>query len=230
MVSVPYSERRHRIHGDEINPVKQAVYAGLLRRLRERDDLLATCTLFRFWYRIETHCRSKPSYPPHDAWEQIETYLGFGSDIQPRISETDDDNTPRLIAGHPFNEGSTPSLQTPETPGPPADWEHPLVEVAEAVFGSPDRVDEGLSWLLGVMAVALSFKREEYRSEGFLLTLEGLHRLGDDDITRYVFALEALNGLISIHGYEELRPHFDSLREALNRRIDGDAEPPRQGR
>jgi len=50
MVSAPISERRHRIHGDEIEPVKQAVYADLLRRLRERDDLLAICTLFRFWY------------------------------------------------------------------------------------------------------------------------------------------------------------------------------------
>jgi len=43
-------------------------------------------------------------------------------------------------------------------------------------------------------------------------------------------ALEALNGLIAIYGYEELRPYFDSLYEALNRRIDRNAEPPKQGR
>ena len=71
---------------------------------------------------------------------------------------------------------------------------------------------------------AHSFNREEIRSEGFLETIENLHRLGDDDLTRYVFALESLKGLIAIHGYEELRPHFDSLHEALNRRIDGDTE------
>jgi len=50
------------------------------------------------------------------------------------------------------------------------------------------------------MAVALSFKKEEYRSEEFLETLENLHQLGDADLKRYVFALEALNGLISIYG------------------------------
>ena len=47
MVSVPYSERRYRIHGDEIGPVMRAVYADLLRRLRERDDRLSFCTLFK---------------------------------------------------------------------------------------------------------------------------------------------------------------------------------------
>jgi len=80
MVSVPYSERRHRIHGDEIEPVKQAVYADLLRRLSVRDDLQVTCTLFRFWYRMETHCRNKPKYPPHDDWNALRAYLSFGSE------------------------------------------------------------------------------------------------------------------------------------------------------
>ena len=103
------------------------------------------------------------------------------------------------------------------------------MEVAEVVLGFPDRVDEALSWLLGVMAVALSFKREEYRREGFLETLENLHQLGDDYLTRYVFSLASLNGLITIHGCEELRPHFDSIYEPLNLRIEGKAEPPRQG-
>ena len=102
--------------------------------------------------------------------------------------------------------------------------------MAEAVYGSPDRVEEALTWLLGVMAVALSFKRDEIGSEGFLRTLDSLYQLGDDDLTRYMFSLEALNGLISIHGIEELRPHFDSIYEALSRRIEDDAEPTRQGR
>ena len=78
-----FSERRHRIHGDEIDTVKLAVYADLLRRLRERDDLLASCTLFRFWYRMETHCRNKPAYPPHETWSEIEAYLDFGTVTPP---------------------------------------------------------------------------------------------------------------------------------------------------
>ena len=158
MVSVPYSERRHRIHGDEVDLVKRAVYADLLRRLRERDDLLASCTLFRFWYRIETHCRNKPRYPPHDTWEQIEAYLGFGSSAQSRISETGENKTTRLIAGDPINGGHTCSLQTPETPRPPAKWERLLEGVSKAISGSSERVDEGLTWLLGAVAGALSFE------------------------------------------------------------------------
>ena len=146
-----------------------------------------------------------------------------------QMGDTYDDVIGRLLAGHPHNEAHTSPSQTPEPQGTPRSWEQPLVKVAEAVFGSPDKVDEALPWLLGVLAVAFSFKREEIRSEGFLLTLEGLHRLGDDELTRYVFALDALNGLISIHGCEELRPHFDFLQEALKRRIEGDEEPPGQG-
>ena len=153
MVSVPYSERRHRIHGDEIGPVKRAVYADLLRRLRERDDLLASCTLFRFWYRIETHCRNKPRYPPHDDWEQIEAYLGLGSGIQSRISETSENKTTRLIAGGSINGGHTRSLQTQEPPRPPAKWEKLLEGVSKAVSGSSERVDGGLAWLLGVVVI-----------------------------------------------------------------------------
>ena len=64
-----------------------------------------------------------------------------------------------------------------ETSKSAQDLEKPLVEIAEVVFDSPDQVDEASSWLLGVMAVALSFKREEIRSERFLETLENLHFL-----------------------------------------------------
>ena len=80
---VPYSERRHRIHGIELGPVKEAVHADLLRRLAEREDLLATATLFRFWYRIETHCTGKPRYPPHETWREIEAHMDNGT-IMPK--------------------------------------------------------------------------------------------------------------------------------------------------
>ena len=74
---VPYSERRHRIHGVELDPVREAVHADLLRRLRDREDLLTTSILFRFWYRIHVHCRNKPAYPDHETWEAIESYMAF---------------------------------------------------------------------------------------------------------------------------------------------------------
>ena len=141
-----------------------------------------------------------------------------------RMSETYDDVISRLIAGRPHSEAGSPSSLIPETPMNAQGLEQALAEVAEAVFGSPDRVDEAVSWLLETMAVALCFNREDIRSAGFLEMLDNLHRAGDDDLTRYLFALGALGGLIDIHGYELLRPHFYSLNEALNRRIEGDTE------
>ena len=79
MVSVPYSERRHRLQGDELQPVKEAVYRDLVRRIESRDDLLITACLFRVWFRMETHCKNKPSYPGHSTWEELEASLGFGT-------------------------------------------------------------------------------------------------------------------------------------------------------
>jgi len=146
-----------------------------------------------------------------------------------RMSETYDDVISRLIAGHSYSEAGSPSSRVPETPLNAQGLEQTLVEVAEAVFGSPDRVDEAVSWVLETMVVALGFNRENILSAGFLEMLENLHRVVDDDLTRYLFALGALGGLIDIHGYESLRPHFDALHEALNRRIDGDLEPSKNG-
>lgn len=79
MVSVPYSERRHRLQGNELQPVKEAVYRDLVRRIESRDDLLPTASLFRAWFRMETHCTNKPSYPGHSTWEELEASLAFGT-------------------------------------------------------------------------------------------------------------------------------------------------------
>ena len=37
MVSVPYSERRHRLRGDELEPVREVVHRDLLRRIEAHD-------------------------------------------------------------------------------------------------------------------------------------------------------------------------------------------------
>jgi len=94
MDSVPNSsERRHRLRGDELEPVKESVYRDLLRRVESKDDLAATACLFRAWYRMEVYCRNKPSYPDHVTWKQIEAYLVFGTvilhigDINNKVAE-----------------------------------------------------------------------------------------------------------------------------------------------
>ena len=83
MVSIRYHERRHRLRGDELGPVKEAVHRDLLRRIETHDDFLITACLFRAWYRLETYCRNKPAYPPHEKWSEIEAYLDFGT-VTPR--------------------------------------------------------------------------------------------------------------------------------------------------
>ena len=75
---VSYSERRHRLNPVEVDPVKEAVHFYLLRLLEERQDLLTASIPFRAFYRIDAYCKkNKPSYPPHDTWEEIGNYPGL---------------------------------------------------------------------------------------------------------------------------------------------------------
>lgn len=83
---VPYSERRHRIHGIELPYVEEEIHRGLVRRLEEKEDLLGASILFRLWYRIHTHCTNKPKYPDHDTWEAMASYMNYGTETPPLIS------------------------------------------------------------------------------------------------------------------------------------------------
>ena len=78
---VPFSQRRHRLNPVEIDPVKDACHYRLLQLLQDRipEAFLEASILFRVWYRIHTYCTSKPSYPPHDTWEEIQGYLSYGT-------------------------------------------------------------------------------------------------------------------------------------------------------
>uniref|UniRef100_A0A6M3LWD9 Uncharacterized protein n=1 Tax=viral metagenome TaxID=1070528 RepID=A0A6M3LWD9_9ZZZZ len=76
---VPYSERRHRLNGVEVDPVMVAVYHRLLRLVEEKEDLLTAEILFRVYYRLKEHVTNRPSYPPHDTWSEISSYLTNGT-------------------------------------------------------------------------------------------------------------------------------------------------------
>ena len=82
---VPYSERRHRIHGLELPHVKEAVHTELLRRLETREDLLSTSILFRFWYRIETHCARARRQPDGS----IQDTIIYRKESKPRLEYRD---------------------------------------------------------------------------------------------------------------------------------------------
>lgn len=72
---VPFSQRRHRLNGDEVTPVMEAVHHRLLQLVGMRGDLLTAEILFRVYFRLREHVTNRPSYPPHDTWEEISSYL-----------------------------------------------------------------------------------------------------------------------------------------------------------
>lgn len=82
MVPLPYSERRHRLNPDEIEPVMWAAYDKLLRLLDREDPgtLEEAQSLFRIWYRISRYVRNKPSYPPHETWAEMHICMEYGED------------------------------------------------------------------------------------------------------------------------------------------------------
>jgi len=79
--TVPYSERRHRLGPDEIEPVRDAALNRLHALLedREPDELDEARALFRIWYRIHHYVTSRPVYPPHGTREEMSDYLTFGT-------------------------------------------------------------------------------------------------------------------------------------------------------
>lgn len=106
-----FSERRHRLQGVELQPVKEAVYRDLIRRIESRDDLLLTACLFRAWFRMETHCTHKPAYPGHSTWEELEASLGFGA-VSPSPESLDYGTlTPQIEAAN--NGTETPIAESP---------------------------------------------------------------------------------------------------------------------
>jgi hypothetical protein len=79
---VPYSQRRHRLNGDEIEPVRDAALYRLLQLVKARvpGTLDEAGSLFRIWYRITYYVRNKPSYPPHETWGEIAICMEYDSE------------------------------------------------------------------------------------------------------------------------------------------------------
>ncbi|MFH2109929.1 MAG: hypothetical protein ABIJ47_01575 [Candidatus Bathyarchaeota archaeon] len=78
---VPLAERRHRLNSDEIEPVRDAALARLqlLVEARELGTIDEAGSLYRVWFRIETHVTHKPAYPPHETWMELAQQLSNGT-------------------------------------------------------------------------------------------------------------------------------------------------------
>ena len=57
------SQRRHRINGLELGPVKNAIRTQLTEFLEARKPRLEAEILYRVLYRIENHHPGQPNYP-----------------------------------------------------------------------------------------------------------------------------------------------------------------------
>jgi len=77
--TVNSSERRHRLNPVEVDPVKEAVELRLKQLVQKEEDLLTASILLRVYYRLMEHVTNRPSYPPHDTWTEISSYLSYGT-------------------------------------------------------------------------------------------------------------------------------------------------------
>jgi len=75
---VLFSDRRHRIHADEVPAVKELVEAKLVDLLGERLDLSTAQMFFRLLYRFENYARGRPTYPDPITWDVVAALLEAG--------------------------------------------------------------------------------------------------------------------------------------------------------
>lgn len=75
-ITAPFSsERRHRLHGDEVPEAIEGLRLRLLQHLETRDDIYGATVSFRAYYRLSTHCQGRLRYPQPITWNLIESYL-----------------------------------------------------------------------------------------------------------------------------------------------------------
>lgn len=72
---VPFSQRRHRLHGEEVPEAIEGLRLRLLQHLKTRDDLYGATVAFRAFYRLSTYCRGRPDYPSPMTWALINSYV-----------------------------------------------------------------------------------------------------------------------------------------------------------
>jgi len=75
MVPLEGSERRHRIHGEEVPEVIEGLRLRLRSHLEARGDLHGAAVAFRALYRLVTHQVGRPDYPEPVTWSLIKSWI-----------------------------------------------------------------------------------------------------------------------------------------------------------
>lgn len=68
---VPLSQRRHRLHPEEIPEVLEGLKLRLRQHLETEEDLAGATVAFRAFYRLMTHRTGRPNYPAPVTWNTI---------------------------------------------------------------------------------------------------------------------------------------------------------------
>lgn len=74
---VPLSQRRHRLHGDEVPDIIEALAMLLVSRVRSGEGLERTKPAFRAFYRLLEHRTGRPNYPEPVTWDVIAEWIHF---------------------------------------------------------------------------------------------------------------------------------------------------------
>jgi hypothetical protein len=104
------SERRHRIHGEEVPEVIEGLRLRLRQHLKTRGDLLGATVAFMVLYRLVTHQAGRPDYPEPVTWSLIESwingtiYQGGVDPEDPSLGSVDDD-LPGDVVKNSFKSG-----------------------------------------------------------------------------------------------------------------------------
>lgn len=72
---VPLSERRHRLHGEEVPEVLEALAMLLRARVESEEDLPGATIAFRAFYRLMMYRTGRPNSPEPITWNTIAEWI-----------------------------------------------------------------------------------------------------------------------------------------------------------
>ena len=71
----PLSQRRPRLHEEEVPEVLDGLKLRLLQHLETEDDLLRATIAFRAFFRLMENPRGRPNYPEPVTWNTIAEWI-----------------------------------------------------------------------------------------------------------------------------------------------------------
>ncbi len=86
------SQRRPRLHPEDVPEVIEGLRLRLLQYLKTRNDIYGATVSFRAFYRLSTYRKGRPGYPSPVTWGVIESFVndtilrGDGGRTRPKIS------------------------------------------------------------------------------------------------------------------------------------------------